>query len=493
MRRWGLLLVWAAVAACASEAAPRKASRTTPPHCAANQPTPGCDVFGYKAGATTCTREGDIDLTRCMPARDPVLVRSPPPGCGNGKIDVVTEESCAACTADSPRCPCETVTRKLETCDGKDLDGASCKSLGYAGGRLRCTPSCDLDTSGCEIVDPKHRWKARLAIAGLAGWTPGIALHGAIGAVPGSVAVAWGVQDQANRPRADVVFAWSDPTLRVLRASPPFDAGMVQHLRLAGNARGWLLAISTYDDVRAKEAKGVRVYPISARGHVGKPGARVDRQDVLFLARGAPGEPSLVGALHGFMPPKQQPQWRLDGWLVDDQGEPLTPPFEIGTSVLTYSVMGAQAAYVGGGRFLTARGSTRNPAIELTLVDGKGGVQVLPVAHADLIGTPVGLVVDKDRVKVAYARDDQAYVAEVTLEGKLLGTPRKVGHGRAAALIGPARKPSLVTGPPLELHAVGASSHRVAAYGHVAMVADAADAAYALLVQQDAADLIRLR
>lgn len=486
----------ALVAACSSEAAPRKASpaaKTTPPHCAASQPTPACEAFGYRPGATTCTHEGDLDLTRCVPGRDPVLVPSTPAGCGNGKVDVVTEQQCAACTPDSTRCPCTEVTRKLEKCDGKDLEGASCASLGFSGGALRCAAWCELDTSGCSIMDAKHRWKATLPVGGLAGWSPGYALAGAIGAVPGSVAVAWGVTDTAHRPRADVVFAWSDPSLRTLRASPPFDGGMVHRLQLAGNPRGWLLAISTYDDTRAKEPKGVRVVPISAHGHVGTPGARVDRQDVLFIVRGAAGEPSLVGALHGFMPPGQQPHWRLDGWLVDDHGEPVTPPFEIGTPVLTYSVMGAKAAYAGGGRFVTARGSNRDPAIELTVVDARGGVQVLPVAHADLVGTPVGLAVHKDRVILAFVRGTATYVAELTLAGKLLAAPRQVSQAQAVALVGPAGKPSVVTGPPLELQPIGAAARKVAAYGHIAMVADAADAAYALLVQRDTAAIVRLR
>ena len=36
-----------------------------------------------------------------------------------------------------------------EQCDGSDLGGASCQSLGYSGGTLRCRPDCTFDTSGC--------------------------------------------------------------------------------------------------------------------------------------------------------------------------------------------------------------------------------------------------------------------------------------------------------------------------------------------------------
>ena len=36
-----------------------------------------------------------------------------------------------------------------EACDGSDLRGNSCTSLGFDGGALACTGSCELDTSGC--------------------------------------------------------------------------------------------------------------------------------------------------------------------------------------------------------------------------------------------------------------------------------------------------------------------------------------------------------
>ena len=39
-----------------------------------------------------------------------------------------------------------------EACDGKDLSGKSCKSLGYSGGTLGCSKGCTLDTSGCSGV-----------------------------------------------------------------------------------------------------------------------------------------------------------------------------------------------------------------------------------------------------------------------------------------------------------------------------------------------------
>jgi hypothetical protein len=37
----------------------------------------------------------------------------------------------------------------VEQCDGSDLGGATCQSLGYSGGTLSCGTSCNFNTSGC--------------------------------------------------------------------------------------------------------------------------------------------------------------------------------------------------------------------------------------------------------------------------------------------------------------------------------------------------------
>ena len=38
-----------------------------------------------------------------------------------------------------------------EECDGMDWQGATCESLGFAGGVLECGNECDFDTSGCSV------------------------------------------------------------------------------------------------------------------------------------------------------------------------------------------------------------------------------------------------------------------------------------------------------------------------------------------------------
>ena len=46
-------------------------------------------------------------------------------------------------------CGDDTVNVAGEQCDGADLDGYSCLSLGHTAGTLACDGSCDFDTSGC--------------------------------------------------------------------------------------------------------------------------------------------------------------------------------------------------------------------------------------------------------------------------------------------------------------------------------------------------------
>ena len=53
------------------------------------------------------------------------------PNCGDGAINVAGEQ-----------------------CDGADLGGASCQSLGFSGGVLRCKSGCGLDVSACAGIAP---------------------------------------------------------------------------------------------------------------------------------------------------------------------------------------------------------------------------------------------------------------------------------------------------------------------------------------------------
>jgi|WetSurMetagenome_2_1015567.scaffolds.fasta_scaffold245351_2 hypothetical protein len=63
--------------------------------------------------------------SRCEEALDAGAPDAYVPGCGSGAID------------------------PGERCDGHDLGGATCASLGFAGGTLACKDDCAFDTRGC--------------------------------------------------------------------------------------------------------------------------------------------------------------------------------------------------------------------------------------------------------------------------------------------------------------------------------------------------------
>jgi alpha-tubulin suppressor-like RCC1 family protein len=78
-----------------------------------------CVTLGYATGALGChTDTCRFDLSACVATAD----------CGNGVI------------------------QEGEQCDGQNLDGQTCSSLGYHGGNLLCTAGCQLDTADCITI-----------------------------------------------------------------------------------------------------------------------------------------------------------------------------------------------------------------------------------------------------------------------------------------------------------------------------------------------------
>ncbi len=125
-----------------------------------------CISRGFTEGVLTCAADCRGFVTTLC---------GPPTTCGNGTLQ--TPESCdgtdleqatceslgyyggtLGCGADcrydltdcaaSGRCG-DGVSQGLETCDGTDLGGATCESLGYYGGELACAETCAYDTTDC--------------------------------------------------------------------------------------------------------------------------------------------------------------------------------------------------------------------------------------------------------------------------------------------------------------------------------------------------------
>jgi hypothetical protein len=71
-----------------------------------------CSDFGFHAGRVTCNSICQLDTSFCI-------------NCGNGMVD------------------------DDEECEGADVAGRTCQQLGYDGGSLGCRANCTLDTSAC--------------------------------------------------------------------------------------------------------------------------------------------------------------------------------------------------------------------------------------------------------------------------------------------------------------------------------------------------------
>jgi hypothetical protein len=77
-----------------------------------------CSDLGYESGTLMCSADcSTVIEAGCMQA----------PSCGNGNLDVG------------------------EACDGNNLNGQTCQSLGYDGGTLSCTAGCQINTDACFV------------------------------------------------------------------------------------------------------------------------------------------------------------------------------------------------------------------------------------------------------------------------------------------------------------------------------------------------------
>ncbi len=78
-----------------------------------------CGAFGYYGGTLSCNSDCTVSLSACVQTGK----------CGDG-----------------------TVQRDYEECDGPNLGGATCLSLGYYGGGLACSADCSFNTTSCETT-----------------------------------------------------------------------------------------------------------------------------------------------------------------------------------------------------------------------------------------------------------------------------------------------------------------------------------------------------
>lgn len=201
--------------------------------------------------------------------------------CGNGRI----EPGCWPGPPPTPQVP-------DEECDGAALGGASCATLGFSGGTLRCTLECTLDTTGCgacersEMVAACGRADVQLGgdYDGIGRPSPSFPF--ALAATDTELALGWLSGTTAGGRVAH--FARFRPDLTKLSESDCAGAtqlGVVKGGRAVSLVRrpgGWLVAASGYDGttLRALDAEGhpaaetVHHFAIAEVSLVAAPGGR---------------------------------------------------------------------------------------------------------------------------------------------------------------------------------------------------------------------------
>ncbi len=126
-----------------------------------------CVTLGAGPGTLGCTTGCTFDLDDCD-ATEPICgnaVLEAGEQCDRGQLDGATCESLgfmggqlgcleecvyntSNCVGDVPACG-DGVVGGLEDCDGLDLNGDTCQSLGFDSGTLHCGPDCVFDMSAC--------------------------------------------------------------------------------------------------------------------------------------------------------------------------------------------------------------------------------------------------------------------------------------------------------------------------------------------------------
>ena len=127
-----------------------------------------CEDFGYYGGELYCTDQCQFDLNQCEGECGDGVLQTGLPGmesCDGAELGGATCESlgyyggsltctvqCSLDTTDCAtfgRCGDGTVDGGQEDCDGASFGGATCESMGYYGGTLACTGQCGFDTTDC--------------------------------------------------------------------------------------------------------------------------------------------------------------------------------------------------------------------------------------------------------------------------------------------------------------------------------------------------------
>jgi hypothetical protein len=156
--------------------------------------------------------------------------------CGDGVLDT--------CTAPSGPGSCPVVSFS-EECDGDDLGGQTCMSLGYGSGTLSCSDKCFLDTKGCSTCAASS---AGVAACRALPSAAAVSLLSSA-AKDSEMALAW-IEVSSDVPQ--VAFALLSSNLDVISTGHILDAAAavtspddVLTAQIASLPSGWVVVVST--------------------------------------------------------------------------------------------------------------------------------------------------------------------------------------------------------------------------------------------------------
>ena len=107
-----------------------------------------CETLGYNSGTLGCTEGCRFDDSGCT------LVEFCDNGLdddGDGDADC-DDADCFDDVVACPRCG-DGIINGDDQCEGEDLGGATCETLGYNTGTLACGADCSFDETGCALVE----------------------------------------------------------------------------------------------------------------------------------------------------------------------------------------------------------------------------------------------------------------------------------------------------------------------------------------------------
>lgn len=362
----------------------------------------------------------DADFAATVCAIGPPASACPISSCGNDRID-----TCSFAPPDATLLP----TTATEECDGVDLGGATCVTLGYVGGALACSATCSLDDRGCETcvaggrtscADPDLRG---VGLFLLAATDTEIGLLWTDGCAPTS--------GYFTRLRPDFTIA-SDGGARGAPLSLPSLAAVPtpNQTSMAPSSNGWLIAIGT--------SNGISMVSLDASG------TEAGSRDVSFsqpyagsevnLVARAGGDPLLMW-VDGYHPGTLPSSGTLHAELLASDGSARAPD----ATFMNASVLGTAGVFVDDGFELAMVDRTSGPgtpgSIQLVHVGLDASVRMDAAIALDgpvtLEQTPLGLTWSGSGIGLLYTFvvDGGAWTImfqQVTPGGALNGAPVQV-------------------------------------------------------------------